>query len=419
LNLGFSKIYLYDNEDEPVYEKLLNNPKVKVMHFPGNKYECPVQYQILNHFVSNYMYDSSVTHVIHMDLDEFIVLKKHKNISDFILEYINGNCGAIAINWRHFGSNGHLDNNGEPLTKRFTKCEKNGNNHIKVLFDKDHFVCWRTVHTIDLTEGHFVKTTHGFITGNIPWNEHIDFSVIQMNHYKCKTLPEFKYIRTRGCADRANQEPEDVVANFNKVNLNEIEELSAYNFYNKSLTTFLNEHFCYNFEGYSQQVPEQIQDLINLCKYKKNILEIGFNAGHSAEIFLKNSNCNLTSFDLNSHNYVSIAKEYIDIYYPGRHELILGDSTLTIPLYKENSFDLLFIDGGHEYNIAKADLDNCKRFANDQTIIIMDDVIFSENSEFWTIGPTKAWKESNLITFGYKEYSKGRGMVWGKYLFSK
>jgi hypothetical protein len=38
-------------------------------------------------------------------------------------------------------------------------------------------------------------------------------------------------------------------------------------------------------------------------------LEIGFNAGHSAEVFLKNNkDLILTSFDLGEHNYVTTAK---------------------------------------------------------------------------------------------------------------
>jgi predicted O-methyltransferase YrrM len=111
-------------------------------------------------------------------------------------------------------------------------------------------------------------------------------------------------------------------------------------------------------------------------------MEIGFNAGHSAEIFLQNNkDLILTSFDLGIHNYVNTAKEYIDITYPNRHTLILGDSTKTIPIYLENNkdtkFDIIFIDGGHEYEIAKADMENCFHLAHKDTIIVLDDTIFT------------------------------------------
>ena len=47
-----------------------------------------------------------------------------------------------------------------------------------------------------------------------------------------------------------------------------------------------------NIEGHSQQVPQQIHLLKQFCKIKriKNIMEIGFNAGHSSEIFLEYNN---------------------------------------------------------------------------------------------------------------------------------
>jgi predicted O-methyltransferase YrrM len=155
-------------------------------------------------------------------------------------------------------------------------------------------------------------------------------------------------------------------------------------------------------------------------------MEIGFNAGHSAEIFLKNNKeLTLTSFDLGEHDYVNHAKEYIDITYPNRHKLILGDSTKTIPIYlqnnKDQNFDFIFIDGGHDYTIAKADIENCFHFAHKDTIIALDDTIFTNGWEAgYTIGPTKTWLENveqnKIMELNRKDYCFGRGMSWGKYI---
>ena len=51
-----------------------------------------------------------------------------------------------------------------------------------------------------------------------------------------------------------------------------------------SITTFLNNRGFHSFEGYSQQVPQQVKDLIKITnKPNLNVMEIGFNAGHSAD----------------------------------------------------------------------------------------------------------------------------------------
>jgi len=231
LALGFKRIYIYDNEDEPIYENLLKayNEHIHVIHYPGNNYDKGIQYIVLEHFIDKFLHKQEITHVAHIDIDEFIVLKKHNNICEFIEEYIVGDCEGIGMNWRFFGSSGNLDKTNLPATLRFTMCEEKGNKHIKTLFKKDNFLNYNSCHDVSLQSG-YIKSTNGAIIRG-PFNDNIDFSVIQLNHYKCKTLPEFRKIRTRQRADVSGKIEENVDENFHLYNKNEVEELTARNFY--------------------------------------------------------------------------------------------------------------------------------------------------------------------------------------------
>ena len=195
-----------------------------------------------------------------------------------------------------------------------------------------------------------------------------------------------------------------------------------------ALTQFLNNRGYTKLEGHCQETPKQVEDLIKLSNgYHIDIMEIGFNAGHSAEVFLGNNpSSTLTSFDLGYHMYVNIGKEYIDMTYPNRHTLIIGNSNTTIPEYVNNNpnklFDVIFIDGNHNYEIVNKDLKNCRQLAHKDTIVIIDDTIYTDGwKRNYTIGPTKAWieyLEKGIITeLNRVEYKSGVGMSWGKYIF--
>jgi predicted O-methyltransferase YrrM len=193
-----------------------------------------------------------------------------------------------------------------------------------------------------------------------------------------------------------------------------------------SLDTYLCRYAVTDYEGNSGQIPEQTERLVKLIQSLPscgNILEIGFNAGHSANTFLSHSLAHVTSFDLGDRGSVPYAKKFMDLKYPTRHTLIIGDSTQTIPEWaKRNDTmqDLLFIDGGHTYEIAMADIMNCKALAHKDTIVAIDDVCMAvADQQEWTLGPTKAWSEcmmNGVISMeGSERYRVGRGMCWGKY----
>ncbi|MDB5186475.1 MAG: hypothetical protein JWL85_998, partial [Candidatus Saccharibacteria bacterium] len=120
---------------------------------------------------------------------------------------------------------------------------------------------------------------------------------------------------------------------------------------------------------------DELAHLANLASDPriKMIGEIGFNAGISSYTFLEaNPDAAVYSFDLGEYAYVAPAKEYIDRIFPGRHTLILGNSVNTVPEFRKTNprlmFDLIFIDGGHDYEIVMADLLNMREFATKETL---------------------------------------------------
>jgi hypothetical protein len=64
-------------------------------------------------------------------------------------------------------------------------------------------------------------------------NNRIDFSVIQLNHYKCKTFPEYRKIRKRQRADVIGDIHENVEETFARYNINEVSDFTAQQFYEK------------------------------------------------------------------------------------------------------------------------------------------------------------------------------------------
>ncbi len=103
LAIGFEHIYLYDNAGaadenlDAVAERYSDSVTVIKMPGPGR------QSAAYRHFSENFR--ASVKWVAFIDIDEFIVFHKHRNVAGFISEY--GYLKSIALSWKMFGHANH------------------------------------------------------------------------------------------------------------------------------------------------------------------------------------------------------------------------------------------------------------------------------------------------------------------------
>lgn len=102
--------------------------------------------------------------------------------------------------------------------------------------------------------------------------------------------------------------------------------------------------------------------------------EVGFNAGHSALVFLwSNAAVNMTSFDLGDLAWTSSSVEFVKAAYPGRMEYVKGLSTDTVPAYTGAPFDLFAVDGNHDSTVPYTDMVNGQRVTRPGGYILIDD----------------------------------------------
>lgn len=132
-------------------------------------------------------------------------------------------------------------------------------------------------------------------------------------------------------------------------------------------------------EGNTSKYPNYQLFLFELIRDLRpdNILEIGFNAGHSACCFLNAApGASLVTFDICRHGTEWPAYEELDKYFD--INLIEGDSIEEVPKYLANSpevyFDLIFIDGNHSGEHPYYDIKNTIDRLNKDGIFIIDDM---------------------------------------------
>jgi predicted O-methyltransferase YrrM len=115
--------------------------------------------------------------------------------------------------------------------------------------------------------------------------------------------------------------------------------------------------------------------LINQLQPRK-VLEIGFNWGYSATLVMESCSWStLRSIDIAQHWYTVLAGELVEQLYRGRFSAVWKDShtALRDEIAAGNRYDMIIVDGGHSYEIARLDIELSMKLLTPGGVLVVDD----------------------------------------------
>ena len=139
--------------------------------------------------------------------------------------------------------------------------------------------------------------------------------------------------------------------------------------------------------GMVAQSPKEVAALATLAATRRQtngttVCEVGFNAGHSAHIWLRQiPNAHLHIFDLLGLPHSRASAAFLHATHPRRATFHVGDSITTIARYARqvangtsSPCDLWFIDGAHTGDTPRLDLEHALASARPGAVVVADDV---------------------------------------------
>ena len=223
--LGVEHFYIYDNESKtPIREVLQNYADIcTIIEYPGTA----AQYPAYTHFCKTF--GSQTAWAAFIDTDEFIVLKNHKSVIDFINDYKSAD--AIGLNCVYFVDSYHETKPECLVIDNFTLCQPGQNNHIKTIAKPGSIESFGNAHFITLKPGSiYTDVKRNRING--PFNDNEVTDIAQINHYFSKSKEECikRYSRKRADTGTVHEITEETLESWRN-SLNQREDLFIKNKY--------------------------------------------------------------------------------------------------------------------------------------------------------------------------------------------
>jgi hypothetical protein len=198
LALGFDHIFVYDNTaDNDLAQWGNETGSVDVIHYPGHSRQIPA-YTDCGH---NKGRRQGHTWAAFFDVDEFLVLRKHRQIYDFLKAYCRD--GSLSLNWILMGSSGEQVYRPMPMSKRFQH-RIAIDQHIKTIAYLPHMSDPPpgNPHRVRLLAGRQKDTNGNTVKG--AFNLRGPTDVAALYHFQTKSRKEYIQKRLRGRATKNN-----------------------------------------------------------------------------------------------------------------------------------------------------------------------------------------------------------------------
>lgn len=206
--IGVDHIYLYNNFSDDNYsnilEKFIEEKYITLIDWPVDH----GQLAAYNHCLNNFSVESNW--IAFIDIDEFICLKEHLSIKDFLLKYKN--YPSLLLNWKMFGTSGIIDRDKDKLIiEQFTSSWSRMTNIGKSIVNTAY--SFSTVNHCHIFNakiwGLKIPPVDEFRNFIVYWHYFPNLlrrdSTAQINHYWSKSYSDFIYKDTvRGSAMSSN-----------------------------------------------------------------------------------------------------------------------------------------------------------------------------------------------------------------------
>ena len=217
INLGFDKIFIYDNNDlngehfEEVIHDYIDSGKCEIIDYRGRK--CCQEDAYHNCYVKN---KDSYDWIAVFDIDEFLTLKEHNSVHEFLNDIRYNDFQILHLNWMCYGDNEMLDDDGRPCTERFRNPlpldirrfkDFPENNHIKSIVRGGlKHINWRYITHTPWCFYRCCDATGKECPVRSPFNPY-NFDIAYFRHYYTKTIGEWiKVKQARGYGDMGDED---------------------------------------------------------------------------------------------------------------------------------------------------------------------------------------------------------------------
>jgi hypothetical protein len=205
--LGFDRLLLYSNDCSDGTDALLDAMQAAGL-LEHRRWPSKPGVSAQRSAYADAIARAATRWMLFADADEFLHLVEDQTVHAFLGRFPD-DVGAIAVNWRLFGSNGQAERGAAPVIERFTRAARADdplNHHVKTIAVAAA-VAAADVHAVTLARGRYVGAAGHPVTLRRGAFKSPAHRIAQINHYVVKSRAEFADKQRRGDANLPPEAP--------------------------------------------------------------------------------------------------------------------------------------------------------------------------------------------------------------------